>query len=475
MQMVHEISAKSLSTAEVAAMAGIHKDTLLRWLRKGIISEPGRNRYGWRAFSLDQAQNIMQYAQQPPDAENIGTSITGGKKIPLALSVLNAMDWDFSGAKTNYLTHSIHPYPAKFIPQIPNALIQELSSVGDMVGDIFCGSGTTLVEALTLKRNTVGVDANPLACLIARSKTSIINADDVFELSEVSRKSKALSESIITYGTNNLFSSQPFLSSGWRPSFPKHDFWFDAHVTEELAEALSYCLTLNSASSKNLALTAFSSIVVSVSKQDSDTRYVRREKNIQIGETLRRFARAIDQVIHAVSEFSELVEPRFRCDVISENLLSNPKIPMMDLMVCSPPYPNAYSYHLYHRTRMLWLGMDQPLFKKEEIGSHRKYSSNSKNGATVETFRHEFNSIMKWLSINLKKGGYACFVVGDSTLKGQKIDNASLIKDSGTLAGFIEVARINRTIQSTKKAFNPAHGTIKTEQILILENSGKIR
>jgi site-specific DNA-methyltransferase (cytosine-N4-specific) len=470
MQMISYSSSEHISTAEVAECAGIHKDTLLRWLRRGLVPEPSRDRRGWRYFSPAETAAVIALAQGTLNTKKTEPIET----LPAGFAALKAINWDFTDAKTNYLTHGIHPYPAKFIPQIPNALIQELSSVGDTVGDIFCGSGTTIVEALTLKRNAVGIDANPLACLIARSKTGVINEDDIAILSEVSQASRQLSDAIVAAAdTNDMFSSQVFRSDGWRPESPRHDFWFDVHVTEELAEALSYCRAIKSSKAKDLALTAFSSIVVAVSRQDSDTRYVRREKNILPGETLRRFARAVDQVTHAALELSDLVEERFTCDVIAQDLLSNPKTPLMDLMVCSPPYPNAYSYHLYHRTRMVWLGMDQPRFKREEIGSHRKYSSNSKNGATVETFRSEFTSILTWLSRNLKRGGYACFVVGDSTQKGRLIDNASLIAEAGAPAGFRESARIERTMQSTKKAFNPAHGKIKTEQILILENVGE--
>ena len=88
------------------------------------------------------------------------------------LTRLSEIEWDFSAAKTAYLTHNLHPYPAKFIPQIPNALIQELSSSGETVADIFCGSGTTLLEALYLQRRAIGIDASPLAVLISRAKTT---------------------------------------------------------------------------------------------------------------------------------------------------------------------------------------------------------------------------------------------------------------------------------------------------------------
>ena len=49
-----------------------------------------------------------------------------------AISRLLEIEWDFASAKTGYLTHSLHPYPAKFIPQIPSSLIQELSSPGKL-------------------------------------------------------------------------------------------------------------------------------------------------------------------------------------------------------------------------------------------------------------------------------------------------------------------------------------------------------
>src|SRR5690606_28475459 len=141
----------------------IHKDTLLRWLKRGLVEEPDRNRHGWRSFSERDVKKIIAYAQNSLNEVGLVSGLGPHRD---ELDVLRSIDWDFAGAKTNYLTHGMHPYPAKFIPQIPNALIQELSSVGDTVGDIFCGSGTTLVEALTLKRNAVGIDANPLACLI---------------------------------------------------------------------------------------------------------------------------------------------------------------------------------------------------------------------------------------------------------------------------------------------------------------------
>ena len=43
-------------------MAGVHRDTLLRWLRTGSVSEPARDRRGWRVFTASEAAAIKAFA-----------------------------------------------------------------------------------------------------------------------------------------------------------------------------------------------------------------------------------------------------------------------------------------------------------------------------------------------------------------------------------------------------------------------------
>lgn len=54
-------------------------------------------------------------------------------------------------------------YHGNFVPQIPNHLIRRYTDEGDVVLDIFTGSGTTLYECEELKRNFIGLDINPWA------------------------------------------------------------------------------------------------------------------------------------------------------------------------------------------------------------------------------------------------------------------------------------------------------------------------
>jgi site-specific DNA-methyltransferase (cytosine-N4-specific) len=459
---------QGLSTAGVAAMAGVHRDTLLRWLREGVIPEPRRDRKGWRTFTAHEAERIVHFAKL-----GISSAADQSSERSVELSALDKIDWDFFDAKTAYLTHGLHPYPAKFIPQIPNALIQALSSVGETVADIFCGSGTTLVEALILKRNAVGIDANPLACLITQAKTTRLRPEDSDFLSSLVARALAAADRVSGREQLALFAQQreDLNSSTAQPDAIR--FWFDDFMIEELCDLKQWASSAPSPQSLALAKAALSSIIVAVSRQDSDTRYVRREKNLKPGDAYNRFARALTDAVSASKQFGEIVEERFSCTVVNANLLEAPDTPFFDLVVCSPPYPNAYSYHLYHMTRMLWLEMDPYAFKRIEIGSHRKYSRKGPNKADVETFRSELRTILLWLHHRLRPSRFACFVLGDSILDGNKVNNAEVLASVARETGFIEVKRIHRRLRESRKAFNPAYGKIKTEHILILQNTDR--
>ena len=51
-------------------------------------------------------------------------------------------------------------YHGNFVPQIPNNLIRRYTNEGDLALDLFMGSGTTLFECESLKRNFIGFDIN---------------------------------------------------------------------------------------------------------------------------------------------------------------------------------------------------------------------------------------------------------------------------------------------------------------------------
>ena len=99
---------------------------------------------------------------------------------------IGGYDFDFSHCDTKYLTHGMHGYPARMPPQIPNTIfnhyLREHSiKPGDTVFDPFAGSGTTGVEAKLSGLNAEIVDINPLAVLLSKAKTTIIDSNQIRE------------------------------------------------------------------------------------------------------------------------------------------------------------------------------------------------------------------------------------------------------------------------------------------------------
>ncbi len=87
------------------------------------------------------------------------------------LSKLLSSDLDFHGDASNYASHALHAFAAKFPPQLPRVFIEALTVKGETVMDPMMGSGTAIVEAFLCGRQAVGFDIDPLALMICGVKT----------------------------------------------------------------------------------------------------------------------------------------------------------------------------------------------------------------------------------------------------------------------------------------------------------------
>ena len=94
-------------------------------------------------------------------------------------------------------------------------LIREYGPESSILFDLYCGTGTTLLEAMLAGSDSVGTDLNPLARLIATVKTAPIDLDDLDR--EI--------EEFIVFEIEANYSQNPPVSV---PSIPNIDYWFDA-------------------------------------------------------------------------------------------------------------------------------------------------------------------------------------------------------------------------------------------------------
>ncbi|UES60233.1 RNA methyltransferase (plasmid) [Roseibium aggregatum] len=353
-------------------------------------------------------------------------------------------DWDFKVRVAEEID-AIHPYPAKFIPEIPKQLLAEFPRPSGIVVDPFSGSGTTLVQCQKAGVTSAGIDLNPIACLIARVKTSPLPSGIRDAVEGVLHVAGQIAPDI--------------------PLIPRLDHWFETSVQRELA-ALIAAIDAAAPEFEDVLRLALSSIIVRVSNQESDTRYAAVAKP-RLKEGVRGVYRtAAERIIKALEcRNYSLNEAR----VYNSNTLDfdwNEISEPVAAVITSPPYPNAYEYWLYHKYRMYWLGYDPISVKEQEIGARAHFFK--KNHHTAEDFSRQMRGVLEDLAEKLAPKGYAAFVVGRSKIHGEIVDNAELIRAAGAEFGFKVKYRSERTIAASRKSFNLSHANIKTETIIVL-------
>ena len=281
-----------------------------------------------------------------------------------------SLDWDFANKNTSKLTHNIHPYPAKFIPQLAENFIKILSRPDDLVWDPFCGSGTTGLESILAGRNSVNTDINPISKIIGTAKTTKIN-------SEIDEKLNNLIEYLQEI---NLESIPKNKFDNSVPEIPNLEHWFSNNVVVELALIRFEIEKIRNKVTRNIALAAFSKIITSVSYQSEETRYSSKKKIVVSGTTINTFIKNLRHMIKKLYELELKLGNNIAVFEIHDNRKNLPntrslkiKEESVDLIITSPPYPNAYDYFLYNRFRLFWLGYDPRLMGKNEIGSHLRH------------------------------------------------------------------------------------------------------
>jgi len=386
-----------------------------------------------------------------------------------AFTALRSIDWAFTDDDTQFLGHDIHPYPAKFIPQLPGTLTSLLSSRGELVFDPFGGSGTTALESIRHGRRAISLDANPVAALIGRVKTARIETGATTELHLLHAALRAFASSIPAdpkvlvekYGE-------------YAPVITNREKWFPDSSFGELAHVCFRIMQLHDGTARDIAHLALSRTVLSASFQDSETRYKSVPREIPPGETTTRFIKEFESVMKSVARNAAATRygvSRFLVGDVRQ--MSPDEIPpgSVDLVVTSPPYGNAMDYHLYHRFRLLWLGHDPVAFGKLEIGSHLKHQRESSG---FDTYLDDMLCALTGISRVLKNGRYAVLIVGDSIYEGKTFETAKLLSKKAGSLGFDFTGVIAREVHRTKRSFTPAGRRASHESILVLRKEERL-
>lgn len=369
--------------------------------------------------------------------------------------------WSFKDVKrseTNYISHGYHRYPAKFIPQIVSRLILDFTSRGKLVFDPFGGCGTTLVEAKTLGRKSMGFDINPVAKLVTEVKITPLSPPSL---------ENYLSKFISDF--NQLKKEDVFLEHSERTSY-----WFNSSTQNELDKLY---LTINKIKNnrvKKFYLCAFSHILKNCSKWLMKSIKPQVDPDKIPPDVLTTFLRHVKHMMSKNREFYDLLKQTGNLKTPAKMKLrdSTKRFPLqnnsVDLIITSPPYVTSYEYADLHQLILLWLGDDSKRyprwskytrryqsFRKKFIGT--KLAEHNKDKHFLGFFAHHIvnrlpnnrryaKSVAKYFfdmqkSIAemyrvLKPGKKACIIIGNTTLSGIEIKNAEVAAEQMQDAGF---------------------------------------
>lgn len=408
----------------------------------------------------------LNWAEAFPQYEEL-TSLDDLQNAAHVADAFQTIDWSFTTDNTGFLTHDLHPYPAKFIPQLPGTCISQLSFPGELVLDPFGGSGTTALEAVRLGRRALSVDANAVGTLIGRVKTCNLDRKAAIEL-------HTIRSSLTTY-----FFDLPAAKSlcaahaAYIPNILNIDKWFPITARGELALIRSRIARIVREQARDVALLALSRIILAASFQDSETRYTSKPRDIPQGEVLKRFLGALDRIIRSLVRTQAVLRYGVCTFTTADARKLGPGVcgpETIDLIVTSPPYGNATDYHLYHRFRLLWLGYNPRELAKIEIGSHLRHQ---KEASGFDEYLAEMQQSLSGMHRLLKPGRYAVLIVGDAIYKKVLYPAAEALSDSAKKIGFESVCIAERAIHSSKRSFAAAGRRATTEKLLVIRKPPK--
>lgn len=354
---------------------------------------------------------------------------------------ITAIDWEFASEDTQYLTHNIHRYSGKFIPQIAAKAIELLTTKGDVILDSYAGSGTTLLEAALHGRNSIGVDINPLAILISKAKTTAVTQNELNEIYEglipfiISLTSGDQMSIMDLYDDRSKYVVSYSLNT-WRLSDEWNCKWYQKDVLAQLVQIYSYIDTIENESARDIALVAFSDILRKSSNASSKYPNVMFDKNAKKKALpAKAYLETLTHVVDCVLKMSTAVRKQnVSTTVICHNNLHLPiGADFVDAVISHPPYIAAVPYAEYGSLSLTWLGYDKKKLDGELTGGKR-HSAN-----VVLRFCEDYQKYFVECYRVLKKEHYMFLMVGNPVAHGKKVDLSQLTEMYAINAGFKHV------------------------------------
>ncbi|HNQ62902.1 MAG TPA: DNA methyltransferase [Syntrophorhabdaceae bacterium] len=371
-------------------------------------------------------------------------------------------DWSFEGFKpseTGKWTHSYHRYPAKFIPQLVEKLIDEYipNSVAH-INDPFMGSGTTIATAISRGFMASGTDINAIAYLMAKVKSTPI------EPNYLESKINLLFSRLGFSDELQIFASKVIEPLVHKNHIEKINYWFNEDNKIKLGLILKAIYHEEDEIIRDFFLVAFSHILKKCSIWLQGSTKPTRDLKKTPSKPFIELKRHLNKMKEGNYNFYKVVPEKTKMDINSYlkiELGDARKQPLpddcVDLVISSSPYVTSYEYADLHQLSTIWLDYTDDLkeYRSKFIGTaYKNYNhielkseiaksivsqmekKSKKVAKEIETFFYDMQQVFNESFRILKPNGRCCYVIGNTKLRKIDILNAEAFAESIQYAGF---------------------------------------
>ena len=361
---------------------------------------------------------------------------------------------------------TIHPFPARMAPEVAWKSLENLP-VGARVLDPMCGSGTVLRAAVERGFDCMGVDLDPLSVLMSRVWTTPLDETAICRGASVAvDRARQLCASDIRDAKDD--DTGRFIS-----------YWFAPTQASAIAR-LGTVLSREPGPLTNALAIALSRIIVSKEMMASlarDTSHSRPHRvathnDFDVYAGFLRSARTVASRLR-----SGRIKGRSKIRHGDARVLECVRDESYDLVLTSPPYLNAIDYLRGHRLALVWLGYGLRELREtraSSVGAERMaaddgvsddvgaYVVNADTSAItsrqvgwIRRYAKDMRAVLVQLRRVVRRPGRVVMVVGDSFVRGARVENARLVESLATAVGFQCCGRRSREIPARRRYLPP--------------------
>lgn len=322
--------------------------------------------------------------------------------------------------------HRLHPYLGKFIPQLVEIFLRKFRP--RVVCDPFCGSGTTLVEALALGIDSVGCDISEFNCLLTKVKT------DKYDLDQLEADIKDICARATHYDQGRLFEPQAvytnneYLARWYAPDALQTLLLYRSLIANyQYQDVLKIIL---SRAARSARLTTHFDLDFPKQPQIGPYYCYKHSRTCQPTNNAAQFIQRYSyDTIRRIREFAS-IRTEARATIICADTRTV-ELPPSELVVTSPPYVGLIDYHEQHRYAYELLGLEWKA--SDEIGAATNGNSGIAKRAYIDGIVAAFENVKRFLTPR----GRVVVIVND------KFD---LYSEIARRIGFKAEARLDRLV-----------------------------